>query len=202
MQGVLVIISAASGVGKTTVIQRVLAAEPNCAFAVSHTTRAPREGEIDGRNYHFVDDATFDRMVADGAFAEWALVHGRRYGTSLAEVARLTDDGLDVVFDVDYQGGRALMRRFPRAASVFLLPPSLAEARRRLAARATDAAETVELRLRNARVEIASAGDYRYNVVNDDLDRCVEDVRAILRAERHRSWRAAGRVRELAGEKV
>jgi guanylate kinase len=203
MKGILVILSAPSGAGKTTIIQRLLQQEAGrCVFAISHTTRPPRNGEVDGREYHFVDDATFARMVDEGAFVEWAWVHSNRYGTSAAEVERLTGDGLDVVFDVDFQGARALMRRYPDAASIFVLPPSLAEAKRRLAGRATDDEATIRLRLDNARVEIATAGDYRYCVVNDDVDRAVEDVRAIVRAERLRAGRAAAHVRALAAEKV
>jgi guanylate kinase len=202
VKGLLVIVSAPSGAGKSTVVGRVMASLPAAGFSVSHTTRAPRGAEKDGREYHFVDDATFDRMVAAGEFAECALVHGHRYGTSRAEVRRLAADGRDVFFDVDYQGGRALMRAFPQAVSIFLLPPSMAEARRRLEARATDDPATIAARLRNARVELAAAGDYRYNVANDDLDRCVGDVLAILRAERLRSVAAAPCVRALVAEKV
>lgn len=203
MKGILVILSAPSGAGKTTIIQRVMEDEGGrCAFAVSHTTRAPRNGEVDGREYHFVDDATFDRMVAGDRFAEWAWVHSNRYGTALDEVARLTDNGQDVIFDVDYQGGRALMRRFPDAASIFVLPPSLAEVKRRLEGRGTDGDGTIRLRLDNARVEIAAAGDYGYCVVNDEIDRATADVRAILRAERLRARRSAAHIRALAAEKV
>lgn len=202
MKGLLLVLSAPSGAGKSTIIGRLLGAEPSLAFSVSHTTRAPRNGEADGRDYHFVTDEAFDRMLAQDGFAEWAHVHGRRYGTSMDEVRRLQSLGRDVVFDVDYQGGRALMRRFPDAVSIFVLPPSLAEVKRRLEARGTDQDETIALRLQNARVELAIAGEYRYAVTNDDLDRAVDDVRAILRAERLRANRQAERVRTLVAEEV
>jgi guanylate kinase len=199
-KGILAILSAPSGVGKTTIIQRVMADDPNCAFAVSHTTRVPRKGEVDGRDYYFVDDAAFDGLVAAGAFAEWAHVHGKRYGTSVAEISRLADAGRDVIFEVDFQGGRALMRRFPDAVTVFIVPPSMAEVHRRLVGRGTDDADTIARRMHQARVEIATAGEYRYLVVNDDLDRAVADVQAILRAERLRSVRFPERIRSLVAE--
>lgn len=199
-KGILAIFSAPSGAGKTTIIQRVMARDPNRAFAVSHTTRKPRTGEVHGRDYYFVDDAGFDALVAEGAFAEWAIVHGHRYGTSKSEIARLADAGHDVIFEVDFQGGRALMRTFPEAATVFLVPPSLDEVRRRLEARGTDDPETISRRMQQARIEIATAGEYRYLVINDDLDRAVEDVDAILRAERLRSIRYPDTIRALVGE--
>ncbi len=202
MDGLLVILSAPSGVGKTTLIHRLLAEEPSCTFAVSHTTRPPRPGERDGCDYYFIGEDDFDRMVAAGEFLEWAVVHAHRYGTSRAEVARLTDQSRDVVFEVDFQGGRALMRLFPEAVSVFVLPPSLAEVRRRLEGRGTDDPETMALRLHNARIEIATAFEYRYAVVNDDADRALRDIRTILAAERLKSARSKDLVRSLVAEDV
>lgn len=201
-EGLLVIFSAPSGGGKSTLIHRLMAEEGRMAFSVSHTTRAPRPGEQDGVDYYFVSEETFDRMLAENAFVEWARVHGHRYGTSRKEVERLLRLGQDVLFEVDFQGGRALMRRFPEAVSIFVLPPSMAEVRRRLRSRGTDAPEEIALRLRNARMEVAVAGEYRYVVVNDDLDRVIGDVRAILTAERLRSHRAADRIRALVAEEV
>lgn len=202
MKGLLVVISAPSGAGKSTIISRLTAAEPGFAFSVSHTTRPPRPGEVDGVHYHFVDDDRFAAIERTDGFVEWAYVHGCRYGTSVAEVQRLLSKGRDVIFDLDYQGGRALMRRFPEAVTIFVLPPSMAEIRRRLDGRATDDESTIRLRLQNARVEIAAAGEYGYTVTNDDLDRAVEDVLAILRAERLRAIRHAARIRELVAEEV
>lgn len=202
MKGILVIISAPSGAGKSTIIRRLLERDPGCRFAVSHTTRAPRPGEVDGRDYYFVDNATFMAMVERNEFAEWADVHSNLYGTSMAEIARLSSQGIDVVFEVDYQGGRALMRRFPDAASIFILPPSMAEVRHRLELRGTDTPETIALRLHNARIEIATAGEYRYAVVNDDLDAAVDRVASIVAVERMRSIRRPDMIRALVAENI
>lgn len=202
MKGILVIISAPSGAGKSTIIRRILQSDSNCRFAVSHTTRQPRAGETSGVDYYFVGMDEFQSMVARDHFAEWAVVHGNMYGTSFAEVQRLSSQGIDVVFEVDYQGGRSLMRRFPDAASIFVLPPSMAEVKRRLTERGTDDADTIEMRLHNARIEIATAGEYRYVVVNDDLDRAVSDVRDVIRVERLRSINRAAMIRDLVAERV
>jgi len=202
MDGLLVIISAPSGVGKTTLIRRLLAEEPSFTFAVSHTTRPPRPREQEGVDYYFVRDAEFDRMVSAGEFAEWAVVHDHRYGTSLREVERLKALGRDIVFEVDFQGGRSLMRVFPDAVSIFILPPSMAETAKRLQSRGSDDPDSIRLRLKNARVEIATAFEYRYAVVNEDLERALRDVRTILAAERLRSHRAADLVRALVAEPV
>jgi guanylate kinase len=202
MKGLLVIISAPSGVGKTTIIRRILDQDEGCTFAISHTTRPPRTGETDGRDYYFVDDDAFQAILDSRGFAEWAHVHEHRYGTSMAEIDRLTGTGQDAVFEVDFQGGRSLMRRFPEAVSIFIVPPSMAEVRKRLETRGTDSTDTVNLRLHNARIEIATAGEYRYLVVNDDLERAVVDVQAIIRAERLRSIRYPDRIRTLVAEDV
>jgi len=202
MSGLLVIISAPSGAGKTTLIQRLLADDPNCTFSVSHTTRAPRTGEKNGCDYTFVSDAEFDRMVSAGEFAEWAVVHDHRYGTAMAEVERLTSAGRDVVFDVDTQGGRALMRRFRNAVSIFILPPSMAEVKKRLLLRGTDDEATIALRLHNARVEIAIANEYRFAVVNDDLEAACKDIKTILEAARLSTRAAAVKIQSLLCEDI
>lgn len=202
VEGLLIVISAPSGVGKTTLIRRLLREEPSCTFAVSHTTRPPRPGEKDGVDYYFVSESDFDRMIGASEFLEWAVVHSHRYGTSRAEVERLRAQGRDVVFEVDYQGGRALMRHFPESVSIFVLPPSMAEVRRRLAERGTDSPDEVALRLRNARVEIATAFEYRYAVVNDEVGRALGDIRTILAAERLASARAKTLIRALVSEDV
>lgn len=193
----LVVLTGPSGTGKTTVTRRVLAEEPTLAFSVSHTTRPPRASEQDGREYHFVDDASFDRMIAEDAFAEWAWVHGRRYGTTRAEIERNRNAGYDVFFDIDTQGGLQLMRTFPEAVTVFLLPPSLAELERRLERRHTEGDADRAARLAEARAEIAEAVHYRYALVNDEVDDAVTTFRAILRAERHRTPRRRDRVEAL-----
>lgn len=151
-------------------------------------------------DYYFVTEEVFDRMVGGGEFLEWAVVHAHRYGTSRAEVSRLRSAGRDVVFEVDYQGGRALMRHFPEAVSIFVLPPSMAEVRRRLQGRGSDDPESIALRLRNARVEIATAFEYRFAVVNDEAERCLRDIRTILAAERLKSQDAKDLIRALVAE--
>ena len=202
MKGILVIISAPSGAGKSTIIRRLLDIDSNCRFAVSHTTRPPRPDEIDGTDYYFVDREKFESMAADDCFAEWANVHGNLYGTSLKEIDDLSSQGIDVLFEVDYQGGRALMRHFPQAVSIFVLPPSMKEVRKRLTARGTDAADAIETRMKNARIEIATAGEYRFAVVNDDLDHAVTDVQNIINVEKLRAIGRATMIRVLVAEKV
>lgn len=182
----LVVLTAPSGTGKSTVAQHLFALQPRLRFSVSHTTRRPRPGEEDGTHYHFVDDATFDEMVAGGAFAEWAHVHKQRYGTSRAEIDRLTGAGFDVLLDVDVQGARQLMESYPDAVSVFLLPPSLGELERRLVGRGTESREQLATRLGTARTELREAARFRYVVVNDEVERAAADFLSILHAERCR----------------
>jgi len=182
-EGILLVISAPSGAGKTSVCQRLIDIFPTLRHSVSYTTRPRRDGEVDGRDYHFVDAETFRRMVAAGQFAEWAQVHGNAYGTSLATLNEARDLGLDLLLDIDVQGANQLRRRVDGAVFVFLLPPDLQELERRLNLRGQDAAEVIEQRLRNAREEIAAAGLYDYWVVNRDLEQAVQEVAAIVRAE-------------------
>ena len=200
MAGLMVILTAPSGTGKTTLAQRVLATEPDLAFSVSHTTRPGREGEEDGVAYHFVDDGTFDRMVSEAAFAEWAHVHQRRYGTSHQEIQRLWGVGRDILFDIDPQGGVQLMKAYPEAVSVFLVPPSMEELERRLRGRSSDSEEQINTRLGVVREEIAYAQQYGYTIVNDDLETAVDDFRAVIRAERQRTRQQRTLLEGLLGE--
>lgn len=203
MSGILFIVSAPSGVGKTTLINRLMEIDADLAFAVSHTTREPREGEVDGENYYFVSEDRFREMARGGEFAEWAEVYeGRYYGTSRTEIDRLRGSGKDVVFDVDYHGGRALMRLYPEATSIFVVPPSLAVARERLSGRGTDEPADLAERIRNARIEISVAHEYRYIVVNDELDHAVRDLVIIVKSARLGHEHSAGLVRELVAEDV
>lgn len=184
--GLIVVMTAPSGTGKTTLAERVFKQEPTLAFSVSHTTRPPRDGEVNGEDYHFVSESEFDALIAQDAFAEWAHVHKRRYGTSKAEIARIQEEGNDVLLDVDVQGAHELLKTYPDALSIFVLPPSMKELEKRLKGRGTDSTDQVDVRLRTARSEILEAQYFRYVIVNDELSEAAEQFRAVLRAERQR----------------
>ncbi|MFH1019698.1 MAG: guanylate kinase [Pseudomonadota bacterium] len=189
-RGNLFIISAPSGAGKSTILKKLLTKVPNLAFSVSHTTRAPRPGESNGREYHFVDRAAFEGMRTEQAFLEWAEVHGNLYGTSRAAIEAQQAKGIDVFLDIDVQGARQLRDcGHPGAIFLFIAPPSWAELERRLRGRGTDPEETVQLRLHNARREMEDAGRYDYLVINDRLDEAVEVLRAVIIAERCKTRR-------------
>ena len=181
--GLLVVVSSPSGTGKTTLCHKLLAEFQQLRFSVSCTTRKPRTGERDGVDYRFIDDAEFDRMIASGDFAEWAHVHGNRYGTTVTAVREALSDGRDVLFDIDYQGGRQLKSRFrSEAVLVFLLPPSLGELARRLRSRNTEMPEQIERRLLKAHEELKEYGLYDYLIVNDDLQAAYDRLRSVYLA--------------------
>lgn len=189
----LLIISSPSGAGKTTLTRDLLDQFPDFTFSVSHTTRKPRANEQNGRDYHFVDRSTFDGLVESAAFVEWAEVHGNCYGTSKTEIERAKQAGLrGIVFDIDYQGARQIRAVRPDAISVFVLPPSMDELKRRLRGRASDDEATIERRFKNATREIEHYGLFDYVVVNDDLERAKLRMRSIVHAERARRPRMAG----------
>lgn len=189
---VLLILCSPSGAGKTTLTRHLLDNLKDFTFSVSHTTRRPRAGEQDGREYHFVDRVRFQTLIAEGEFAEWAEVHGNLYGTSVREIERARAEGKrGIVFDVDYQGARQIKAKLRDAIGVFVLPPSMDELRRRLEGRGTEDAAAVERRFANAWHEIEHYGFFDYLVVNDDLDRAKAAVLGIALAERHRRWRLA-----------
>lgn len=188
--GKLFILSAPSGAGKTTLLKRVMADLPGLAFSVSHTTRLPRAGEVDGIDYHFVSRSRFEAMRDQGVFLEWAEVHGNLYGTSRPAVLSQLATGLDVILDIDVQGAAIILNSAAiPAASLFISPPSLTELEQRLRGRETDSEETILLRLQNARKEIEAAADYEYLIVNDHLDQAIDTLRAIVIAERSRGHR-------------
>ena len=184
--GILFIVSAPSGAGKTSLLKALVESTDRVCVSVSHTTRAPRPGETDGQHYHFVDTATFERMVAAGEFVEHARVFDNHYGTSAAAVMNELVAGRDVVLEIDWQGARQVRERFRDAVSVFILPPSVEELRRRLSARGQDAEEIVERRMRDALSELSHFDEYDYLVVNDRFETALEDLRALMRAQRLR----------------
>lgn len=187
----LLIVSSPSGAGKTTLCGRLRGEFPDLRFSVSHTTRRPRPTEVDGREYHFVDPSSFERMIQDSAFAEWARVHDHLYGTSLREVELARASSRGVIFDIDYQGARQIKASLPDAIGVFILPPSLAELERRLRGRGTEDEPTTLRRLRNAKGEIEHYGIFDYVIVNDEVNRAYEQLRSVVYAERCRRRRRA-----------
>ena len=177
------VLSAPSGGGKTTIARRLLAQRTDVGYSVSCTTRAPRAGERDGVDYHFLSPAEFAARVAAGEFAEWAEVHGNRYGTLRREVERVLGEGKHVMLDIDVQGARQVVAAFPQAVTVFIVPPSVEVLVARLQGRQTESPEAFRVRLRNARVELLEAERYQYLVENDDLERAVRRVEEIVEAE-------------------
>ncbi|MDO4997681.1 MAG: guanylate kinase [Neisseria sp.] len=180
--GNIFIISAASGTGKTTLVARLLADNPDLRVSVSHTTRAPRTGEENGKHYHFVSVAEFEKLVAENAFLEHANVFGNYYGTSIAAVKTLQEQGVDVILEIDVQGAEQVRNALPDAVSIFILPPSFEVLAQRLNGRGTDAADVIERRLNQAHAEISEALKFDYAVVNDDLAQAQADLTAIIRA--------------------
>lgn len=186
-RGIPVVVSAPSGGGKTTICHRVIAALDDVGFSVSHTTRPPRAQERDGVDYHFVDDPTFARMIEEGAFLEWAWVHKHRYGSSRAPVDAKLQQGVDVLFDIDVQGGKQIAARLSGALLVFIVPPNMTVLEKRLRGRSSDSEEQIRARLQAAQQEINAARDlYPIWIVNDVLDRAVDELRSLLVAERLR----------------
>jgi guanylate kinase len=185
-KGILFIVSAPSGAGKTTLVKKLLKLFPDLWLSVSCTTRARRPGEVAGRDYRFVTAKQFAALRSGNGFAEWAGVHGSLYGTPRAPLERVMRRGRDMLLDIDVQGARKIKRRYPGAVSIFVLPPSFGALERRLALRGTDRRETIRRRLENARREIRELVRYDYVVMNRDLRRAVDALQAIVRAERLR----------------
>jgi guanylate kinase len=192
-RGVLFVLSSPSGAGKSTIARKLLAAETDLSMSVSATTRPMRPGEVDGKDYHFVDLDRFRKMVADHEFLEWAHVFGQRYGTPRGPVEALLKSGQDVLFDIDWQGAQQLHQiAGGDVVRVFILPPSMAELEKRLRGRATDSAEVIDGRMARAASEIAHWDGYDYVLCNVDADACFGQVQTILRAERMKRSRQTG----------
>jgi guanylate kinase len=199
-RGILMVISSPSGAGKTTLTRR-LAHSHQLHFSVSYTTRLPRANEVDGKDYHFVGNDEFSNMVDAQEFAEHAVVHGNRYGTAISTVNKAIEQGIDCLFDVDYQGGQQIRQQWPKdSVLVFILPPSLDELERRLRSRATDSPEVIARRLVAAQKELAHYEEYDYLVVNDDLEKAYAELASIYVAARCARSRADGHARALLGE--
>jgi len=189
--GLLLVLSAPSGAGKTTLAHRLIKSVPEAVFSISATTRPPRGEEKDGLDYHFLSPAKFQQKIDEGEFVEWAEVYGHRYGTLHATLQTALDKGQVAIFDIDVQGGSTIKSKYPGAVTVFILPPSMQELERRLRDRATDSADTIRSRLAAAREEVErGASSYDYLIINDDLTRAFDDLLAVIRAERLRRTRA------------
>lgn len=197
--GLLFVVTAPSGAGKSSLIRGLLAADAGVALSVSYTTRAPRPGEQDGREYHFVDPQTFSAMLQRGEFLESAEVHGHRYGTSQKVIERTRASGRDLVLEIDWQGAEQVRRLHPDAIGIFILPPSMAELERRLRTRAQDADAVIRRRLENAAEEMTHAVEFKYAIINKHFDDALQDLRAIVRAERAVTARQLARHPDIFG---
>jgi len=196
-RGTLFVVSSPSGGGKGTIIRHVLAVVENLRYSVSYTTRAPRLGEVDGREYFFVNREIFAEMAAAGEFLEWACVHGNLYGTAKNQVMEETGAGADIILEVDVQGAASVRQLLMDSVSIFILPPSFEVLRQRLIDRGTDSPEELELRLRNAPEELKQYSAFDYVIINDEVDRAVGQLAAIIYAERARCMRQESLVLEV-----
>jgi len=196
-RGTLFVVSSPSGGGKGTIIRHVLDVVQNLRYSVSYTTRAPRLGEANGREYFFVNRDTFEEMVAAGEFLEWACVHGNFYGTAKNQIIEDTAAGADIILEVDVQGAASVRQLLMDSVSIFILPPSYDVLRQRLITRGTDSPEELELRLRNAPEELKQYSAFDYVIINDEIDRAVGQLASIIYAERARCMRQEGLVLEV-----
>jgi guanylate kinase len=182
--GNLFVVAAPSGAGKSSLVKALMELDARVVPSISHTTRPPRGQELHGREYYFVSRETFDQMVLQDAFLEWALVHGNRYGTSKQAIEQRMVQGADVVLEIDFQGAIQVKRIFPNAVLIFILPPSWEELRSRLERRAEDSPEVIEVRLKNAATETAHAKEFDFVIINELFERALFDLKAIVHAQR------------------
>lgn len=197
MKGLLYVITAPSGAGKSSLIKALLAQDPALVLSVSTTTRPPRPGEQNGRDYHFVDLARFQAMLERGEFLESAEVHGHRYGTSQKVIEETRAAGKDLLLEIDWQGAEQVRRLHPDCIGIFILPPSMAELERRLRKRAQDADEVIQRRLKNAAEEMSHAVEFKYAIINNHFDDALRDIAAVVRAERLATGRQLARHPEV-----
>ncbi|MDD2366907.1 MAG: guanylate kinase [Desulfuromonadaceae bacterium] len=196
-EGLILILSAPSGAGKTSLCRELFKTFPDIKESVSYTTRAPRPAEIEGQAYHFVSNEEFEKMVAEDAFAEWAFVHGNMYGTALSTLEEARKNGIDLILDIDCQGALKLKEQFDGGVYVFIMPPSMGELRRRLEGRSSDAQEIIERRILRAAEEIKEARWYDYIIINDDFSIACRELAAILIAHRRKTFRMLEKVGKL-----
>jgi len=199
-RGEIFIVSAPSGAGKSTLIAKLLDAPElagTIAHSVSSTTRRPRPGERDGEHYHFLSRERFRARIGEGAFLEWAEVHGELYGTGRDELFAQLDEGIDAILDIDVQGARQVMAKIPEARGIFILPPSYGELCRRLEERGSDPPEQIERRLREAALEVRACREYPYVIINDDVDRASRALAAIVLSRRQRRGRLEAEIAEV-----
>ena len=196
-RGILFVVSSPSGGGKGTLVQRVLNKVPNLSYSVSFTTRAPRSGEVNGREYFFVTPETFEEMVAADEFLEWAHVHSKLYGTARKQVASEIGEGRDIILEVDVQGAASVRQLMADSVSIFILPPSFEVLKTRLTARGTDSPEELDVRLRNAPVELRDYSAFQYVIINDDAELAANQMAAIVFAERARLSRQERKIKNV-----
>jgi guanylate kinase len=182
--GNLYVVAAPSGTGKSSLVKALLEVDSHMELSVSHTTRAPRGQEVHGREYYFVSNEEFDRMVTQNAFVEWAHVHSNRYGTSRKAIEDKIAAGADIVLEIDYQGATQIKEQFPNAVLIFILPPSWPELRARLMRRAEDSEDVIELRMKNAAEEVAHVSKFDFVIINELFERALFDLKAIAHAQR------------------
>ena len=200
MPGNLFVVVAPSGAGKTSLVAALLEREKNIRLSISYTTRAPRAGEESGRDYNFVDTAAFEKMIAAGDFLEHANVYGNYYGTSRVWIERELAGDHDVLLEIDWQGARQVRKLFPQMVGIFILPPSLAELRRRLEGRGKDSADVIAKRMASAREDISHVLEFEYIIVNESFDSALADLSAVVRAARLSREQQSHRLKKLIDE--